>query len=571
MARLIEFNGSPTGGSLVFIGGMALLSSSTVRRLQSLPKDEGIWEGDRRPLPAVFKGRGGVDLAGESEWVLWVDDAKVIRAMDIVPATAGPEVLVRTLIKAIEYPHGPAAPVCPRQIYVRDRQQQFFLRGALQDLAIDILYNPELPLIDEIVQSMEVMSSTYGSALPPQSQKALESLARRIWAAAPWTDLADHHIIEITLQDPNSPKQTETYYLCCLGQMGMEFGLLLYRSLDSLREFRQAACDRQNLEFEQAEEEDLESIFLSQDCLFLNYDTPDSWPESKPLLARVPEFNLGTIHPLEGLRPFLEEEEAVAMLASLEGFLKFLQRSRRRFLQEDFPELKGTYQIKPLPKQPDLIRKVTLKTLPDLSMNLLDLAVPAPEAEDLDPAELMGLLDDQLSIQDTLIPDKALVSIGMLPWGLYEDLAPKVQGVEAEIVGTGEGLPVVMVQTSLPKAKKILADLEAHSGLAGIGFLEGFDEFAQERMDLGVIYTHDRKFNLFGEYLQSSPVHIQARRKWDQRNQVTQGCCALAIARGVTGANRGKPQAKDFVAILGTQALSPNALGLGLFVMGDRD
>ncbi|HEY9847206.1 MAG TPA: hypothetical protein V6D03_13540, partial [Candidatus Caenarcaniphilales bacterium] len=77
------------------------------------------------------------------------------RAIEIVAPAAGPEVIVRTLLKAMEFPASSAQPGRPQKIVVRDRETQFFLRGALQQLDIVIAYAPELPLIDEIFRSLQ--------------------------------------------------------------------------------------------------------------------------------------------------------------------------------------------------------------------------------------------------------------------------------------------------------------------------------------------------------------------------------------------------------------------------------
>lgn len=541
---------------------MSLLSPTTIRRLASLPKDQGVWEGDRRPLPPIFKRYGDDETSlGGTEWVLWVDDQKVIRAMDIIPISAGPEVLVRTLIKAIEYPQGPASPVCPRRVYVRDREAQFFLRGALQELAIEVQYSAQLPLTNEIVQSMEVMSSAYGSALSPTFQNTLDRLATQVWQRTPWQELADHHIFEVTLT-PIDKNSSETYYLCCLGQMGLEFGLLLYRSLDSLQDFRKSAIEHNH---DPDEDIDIEAIFLSQDCIFLNYelDTPAFDPKQPLNFASI---NVGTIHPLEGLRPFLEEEEAISFMLVLEGFLRFHQRYRQRFVQEDFPDIKGNYNVRALGEDPTgSMTKVSIKTLPALSLELLELGADLSEADldpelPLTPEDFFDFLAPQFPLDHDLIPNQSLVSIGVMPWDLLAMVHHKTD--EVEVTPAGDGLPVVMVQTSRPKAKKIQESLKASGGLVTIGFLKGMDESSGQGFDIGVLSTQNGVFHIFGEYKENDPVHRIAREKWESRVQATQGTCALVIASGVTGLARGNPSPRDIMAILGAQNLVNGAFGM---------
>ncbi len=558
---------------------MNLLSASTVRRLTRLKK-KGIWEGDRRPLPAIFNSQSSEDLAGDMEWVLWVDETKVIRAMDIVQVSAGPEVLVRTLIKAMEYPQGPATPLCPQRLFVRDREHQFFLRGALQDLDLDIQYASELPLIDEIAESMEGISSAYGDALPEAYRQALDQIAEKTWEDQPWALFADDEIIEIQLtgslpaetrEEKTRPEKTsaeetnlnETYYLCCLGLMGVEFGILLYRTLDSLRQFRASAID------DTLDESQLESVFLNQDCLFLNYDVVN--PRRSPLRSFQPSsyesFSFGTIHPLEGIRPFLEEDEAVMIIASLEGLSRFLQRNRKKFERDNFPEIKGSYTVKPFNEPSEMSFKVSIKTLPQVSKELLSRDPVDEEFEDESRLSLVGTDVLFPQIQDDLIPNKALVSIGMLPWEVILGLKDRIQTLPIEPVG--EGLAVVTIQTSRPKGQQILSAIANQGGLIGVGFAPGKDE-QNTPMEIGVLLTGDHELHLFGEFMAQDPIHQVARQKWSKRVSATDGWCAVLIAQGITGLSRGNPSIRDILALIGVQALSFGSENPHMMLVPDR-
>ena len=84
--------------------------------------------------------------------------------------------------------------------------------------------------------------------------------------------------------------------------------------------------------------------------------------------------------------------------------------------------------------------------------------------------------------------------------------------------------------------------LNSAGGVQGLGFNPGEGMIQGDRYDLGVLKTEDNQLHLFGEYQEDEPVHIQAKRKWNQRCKKTKGWCGLAITRGVSGASRGKPQ-----------------------------
>ena len=64
--------------------------------------------------------------------------------------------------------------------------------------------------------------------------------------------------------------------------------------------------------------------------------------------------------------------------------------------------------------------------------------------------------------------------------------------------------------------------------------------------------------------MNDDPVHVAARKKWDQRCKKTKGFCGLIIAKGLTGASRGNPQLNDMMALFETRSFSPKDLGLGI-------
>ncbi len=69
--------------------------------------------------------------------------------------------------------------------------------------------------------------------------------------------------------------------------------------------------------------------------------------------------------------------------------------------------------------------------------------------------------------------------------------------------------------------------------------------------------------HLFGEFVKDEPIHVEARKRWDQRCKKTKGYCGLVIAKGLTGASRGNPQLPDMMALFEARSLSGKELGLG--------
>jgi hypothetical protein len=537
---------------------MAALNRSTLRRLQNLPQIPSVWEGDRRPLSNADSHMIIEDddiLEDGGECILWVDGSEgVVRSMDMVGHDAGPEAIVRTLLRAMEHPQSPSPAVRPQKIVVKNREIQFYLRGVLQDLGIAIDYVPELPLIDEIFRGMEEVTVNRPPELPPQYADVLMEKAAQIWHDAPWQTLREHQIISIEINQWD----VASLYVSVLGQGRMDYGILLYRSLESLKRFRERVVNDDSFE-------DLEQAFLGQDCLFLTFESVveiDEDDEEEIDLADLDpseiEPNFGNLHPLEGLRSILYEEEALPMLVALEALHRFFRNSRHKLAVEKFPTLSSRYRIS-VPDSDGETQQISVKvsTMPDVSDELLKML---EEDDDDDDEFEMPLL------RDDLVPPNSFLSLGVIPWETVDFLRGNTQfhqGAEGDISPNGDGLPVVMIQTSNPKAKTMIQDLHEAGGVKAICFNPGEDPFQEEQYDLGILQAKNGDLYLFGEFNEDDPVHQEARKKWERRCQSTKGWCGLVIAKGLMGASRGQPQFKDMIALFEVRWVSAKELGIG--------
>lgn len=545
---------------------MTTFNRSTYRRLNQLNQIPSVWEGDRRHLSANVES----DYDGQKECIVWVDGSQgVVRAMDVVGAEAGPEAIVRTLLRAMEYPQGPVKPGRPQKIVVRDREIQFYLRGILQDLNIVIEYVPSLPLIDELFREFEEDQNSQPPNLPPQYAGHLMIVAEEIWQSAPWELLEEHQIISIEI----NKWDIQTLYISILGMLGKEYGILLYRSLDSLKQFRASVLQQQESSIEQ-----LEESFLKQDCLFITFEkTEDLFEEyddedldiADLSLSEV-EPNFGNIHPLEGLRASLFEEEALTVFVALTALNRFLRQHRRRLSIDDIPKISSNYRIT-LPQVSENNQMVSVKvtTLPEVTEELWEMAstqrftdLDLEEDEDDDDDD-----DDDLSplLRDDLIPTDSLVSIGMISWEMMDDLRQQLKTFpfRENLPKVGDGFPVVVVQTSRPKAITLIEQIEVAGGLEAIFFNPGEDPFDDDVYDLGIMQTNNGEMHLFGEFSKNDPVHKEARKKWDSRAKKTKGYCALLVARGLKGASRGNPKLPDMMALFVAKFISSEEAGLG--------
>ncbi|BDI16671.1 hypothetical protein ANSO36C_24730 [Nostoc cf. commune SO-36] len=475
--------------------------------------------------------------------------------MDVVASEIGPEAIVRTLMQAMEHPQSPARPARPQRIVVKDREIQFYLRGVLQDLDIAIDYAPELPLIDELFRGFADILDSQTPDLPPQYAQILREKAFAIWQAAPWEFLEEQQILSIEI----NKWDVGTLYASVMGMLGMEYGILFYRSEESLKQFRAAVLTNEE------STEHLEEAFLKQDCLFLTFESVDETSEDEdeeddladlPLSEIDPTF--GNIHPLEGLRSVLYDEEALVILVAIESLSRFIRDHRRQLHEDIFSSLSRRYRIS-LPQSEESTKSlpVTVSTMPQLATELEEMASFDLDEQEIDNADFQPLQDD-------LIPEDSFLSLGVVSWEMLESLRKGVSYHAAgEIKQVGDGLPVILIQTSRPKAKTVIERIEAAGGLRAICFNPGADPFDGDRYDLGLLQTQNGELFLFGEFLDADPIHVEARKKWNQRCKNTKGYCGLIIAKGLTGASRGNPQLKDMMALFEARSLPPKDLGLG--------
>lgn len=519
--------------------------------------DDGIEEGD-----------------GKGDCILWVDGTQgMVRSISVVPSNTGHEAVVRALMQAMEHPQGAGDPARPQKIVVRDREIQFFLRGALQNLDIAIDHVPDLPLIDDIFEGILRQPEDNGPSLPDTYAAPLNEKAVQIWEDAPWHYLNEQQILAIELKRWD----IDTLYVSVLGMAGVEYGLLLYRSLDSLKQFRQKV-----LAAEQSPKQ-MQQAFLEQDCLFLNYELLDDEDEDddesgieqflpshlrwlKPAPSAIePEF--GSLHPLEGLRTTLAEEEAASMLVAIEALHRFLQKYHRRLDTASIPELEGRFRI-PDPTvggKPTLL-SVTVKTLPAVAAELI-----AETDEALSTRMGMGDMGGLMPVlRDDLVPEGALIIFRLASWvwlaylrassTVYRPAHQPAYDVTQS--DQSEKLPIVLIQTSRPKAQALIAQLQQAQDIAAICLNPGTDPMGGEDYELGLFSMGNGEFQLFAEYMRGDAMDDRSIEMWHQWEQEFGGRCGVVIASGVTGVSKGNPREQDLLAFFETRSLPPQDLNL---------
>ncbi len=540
---------------------MTRLPRVTLNRIKQLPRVAHVWEGDRRSVGGLIDADQDLHQRGTeaSDCILWVDSSQgAVRGMTIVPAESGYEPVVRTLLQAIENPQGSLNPARPKKIVVRDREIQFYLRGALQDLDITIDYAPDLPLIDQLFDSLQNPGGLSEVELPPRFSEALLGKAMEIWDLSPWNSLNEQQILAIEL----NAWDIDTLYVSMLGMAGVEYGLLMYRSLESLKQFRERVLTGQK------STKQMQEAFLEQDCLFLNFELYDdpaySAPNQPPAwLANAPEAvqpDFGSIHPLEGLRSCLADEEAMTFLVAMEAISRFFAKHQSQLERPPYPDLKGSYRIpNPARSNGSKTLNVTVKTLPEVTAELL------AETE-LALGESPAALGDFPVLRDDYVPEGSLIVLTQFQ-GSWLDHLRESSSVAYHTQPGGmsppaETLPIVLIQTSRPKAKALIENLEQAQGVQAVCFNQGNDPFSTVGFELGLIQTGDQELHLFAEYETNSPADLQLLERWRQWQQASNGCCGVVIAGGVTGSAKGKPSLKDILGVFETRCASSQDLNL---------
>jgi hypothetical protein len=540
---------------------MTRLTRVTLNRIKQLPRVATVWEGDRRSVGGLIDEDPSLRQRGTeaSDCILWVDSGQgAVRGLTIVPADSGYEPIVRTLLQAIESPQGSLSPARPKKIVVRDREIQFYLRGVLQDLDIAIDYAPELPMIDHLFDALQHPGGISEAELPPRYSEAMIDKAMDIWDLSPWNSLNEQQILAIEL----NAWDVETLYVSMLGMAGVEYGLLMYRSLESLKQFRERVLQGES------SPKQMQEAFLEQDCLFLNfelYDDPTFSDRGRPAawLASAPEAvqpDFGSIHPLEGLRSCLADEEAMTFLVAMEAVKRFFAKYRNQLERPPYQALKGSYRIpNPSSSNGSKTLNVTVQTLPDVTAELL-----AETEQALDSTA--PSLNQFPVLRDDYVPEGSLIVLTQFQRTWLDRLhkTPSIiyQGATQKLPSGIETLPVVLIQTSRPKGKALVENLQQAQGVQSVCFNPGSDPFSGLGFALGLLQTGDDELHLFAEYETNSSTDRNLLERWQTWQEVSSGFCGVVIAGGVTGNAKGNPGLKDIIGVFETYHRTPEELNL---------
>ncbi|PZO21303.1 MAG: hypothetical protein DCF25_05000 [Leptolyngbya foveolarum] len=564
------------------------LSPFTCRRLGQLPRLTSVWECDRRSLEAYAQAISAHDPTAsknseQGDCILWVDTLQgMVRGLSVVPKETGHEAVVRALLQAIESPQGNANPARPRKVVVCNREIQFFLRGALQDLDIDVEYAFELPAVDQVFEKLQA-AEAQSKSLSAATEELLFDKSNRLWQDAPWQHLSEQEILAIEL----NCWDIDTLYLSILGIAGIDYGLLFYRDLKSLRQFRHQLRQREDFS------KGMQQAFLEQNCLFLNFHlaedvipirTPQAAGGNPAHQSSIVDCEFGSIHPLEGLRSQIVEEEALSLIVVLEALHRFLKKHDISTPEFALGPVNSRFRIPNPSRQTkqaagSVSETVSVKifTVPEVSAAFLaetvepDLSVIGPLGE----APLGEVVsEDTAPLIDDSVPEGALIMIGSHPNKKLEPLRKSDRIHYQSFLIPPDKLPkakahwpVLTIQATRPKAHQLVQQIQQEGGLQAICFNAGSDPVSGQIFQVGLLQTALGHLHLFNEYEVDSSSDNQALDRWQKASEQNNRCGGCIIATGASGSKRGRPTGKEVIAFFELRDRQPEEIGLVPLVM----
>jgi hypothetical protein len=259
------------------------------------------------------------------------------------------------------------------------------------------------------------------------------------------------------------------------------------------------------------------------------------------------------------MRGQLAEQEGAVLLVTLEAVKRFFSRYRSQLERPPYPKIKGTYRIANPEKPNGPPLAITVRTLPEVTADLMA-ATEQALATESSPAGLLPALRDDYIPQGSIIALTRLEA-DWLSW-LQKDPAITYQTRRQPLALQGSALPVVLIQTSRPKAKTLMGQLQEAQGVEAICFNPGGDPFRGHSFEVGLLQTGDGAMHLFAEYSISNPKDQETLKRWEQWQVENQGACAVVIATGITGQAKGRPSLRNIVGVFETRYRSPQDLHL---------
>jgi hypothetical protein len=276
----------------------------------TLPQIKGeVWEVGRRPLDVQVAELATQGEEPELVMVLQASEPGGAVFGTALPSSAPPAALVDVLQQAMREPMV-GKPRRPEVVRVGSQAEAEALRPTLAAAGIRLEVAAELEMLDafhaQATQLLGGMSSDYrtqaaraGETLDEAGLRELFATARQFYQAALWEVFDDAEIFTIELQPTQGPPKT--LYGIIMGNMGQEFGLALYASMDDFQRFYELGVSHleqfpEMLEDEEPSDDDWQETaemaahFLSVPAIALTFTSERDIPP--PLAQEVRQLQL---------------------------------------------------------------------------------------------------------------------------------------------------------------------------------------------------------------------------------------------------------------------------------------
>ncbi len=517
---------------MLFIALSVTLPAATSRRLLNLPQSSAVWVG----------GTCAFFAADDSAYCgAWLDTQnQTVRSMEVSEQPFSKQQLTRLLVQAMEHPQAKQGACRPQAIVVDDLELQFFLRGILLPLEIDVQYSKEIPLLEEFFAFMEsqlVEEEEEEDFLPPEYAEIFPEKVKALAQLDLWRHFCYMQPLKLHCESWESPTLIALFVS---REEEDAFGVMLYRGEEAFWQFWQRSLTEFDVEDEDIddEEEDDPSL-LDQDCLLLNFEGLD--PFEVPagaffeMKGRPYSFDVGVVHPLEGIRHFFAPEEAEMVYVVVEALTRFWQRYGKRLRHNTYPELHMPLTI-PSPLHFALTYKVHVSTDPEMLAQMhRDMA--AKEQEQAERAQ------GENPIEITPIAANLYTIFRFETAESLAQLRQAVSSYQAGEVPKLERYPLLILQTTKSEADALARELADEGGVHHVTLL------SDPQGVLGALVLLQTNANHVWLCQMLDMEALAEIEEWLQAVAAAEGACGLAIAYGMSGKTLRRPTLKQMVAL----------------------
>ena len=249
----------------------------------------------------------------------------------------------------------------------------------------------------------------------------------------------------------------------------------------------------------------------------------------------------------------------------MKALAKFVQECDYQLLEETDDLIERNYRFK-VPQEKSFV-KVNLTTMPEFSQDLEKMWGENETSNDLkdEPEDDWDDEWDDESRKNSFVFDRELIPKGTLisltsinhnELTAFENKSYDYQKIEViQSKNKQKDLPVIILQTTRPKANRLIEKFKSERGIAFIGLPMSHDQYNNPEYGFGILETEEDNLYMFSKYFNNAIItsSVEAINKWHRSVNEFDGFCGVIIAMGATGVSRGNPSLKDLLYLFNSQ------------------